>query len=102
MRSKQPSLEQPVCLGRKIITLVAFFQALPFGQVAEILFDLPGELVELFHIARFGEFGEGLQVDHADLGVFGGFFELFQQAVDLFQFALDFQCLGNGHLRRGR
>ena len=83
---QQPPLEQPIGLGRKLISLVALFQALAFGQVAEILLDLPGELVEFFDVARLGEFGERLQVDHADLGVFRGLFELLQQPIDLFQF----------------
>ena len=55
--------------------------------------------LEILHVALLGVFGQGLHVDHADLRGLGRFFKLLQQAVDLFQFLLDLDGLGDGHRR---
>ena len=44
-------------------------------------------------------FGELVQIDDADLRVLGRFFELLEQAIDGFEFFLDFNCLRHGHRR---
>ena len=54
------------------------------------------KLVELLDIARLGEFGQRLQVDHADLRRLRRLFELLQQPVDLFELLLDLQRLRDG------
>ena len=92
-------MEEPVGLGCEPIALRGLLQSLLLGQVAKVLLDHLGQLVELFHVARLGELGQGFHVDDADLGGLGRFFKLLQEAVDLFQLLLDFEGLRNGHRR---
>ena len=96
---QQPPLKQPIRPGRQLVSPGGPFQSLPLGQLADIFLDLPGQLVELFDVARLGIFGQLLHVDHADLSRLGRLFQLFQQPIDRFQLLLDFQRLGNGHGR---
>jgi len=51
------------------------------------------------HVARLGELGQRVQVDHGDLRGLAGLLQLPQQFVDFLQFLLDLQRLGNGQRR---
>ena len=75
------------------ITALAALQALLLGHVAQQFFDLPLHLRELVHVARLGELGQLVQIDHADLRILGRFFQLLEQPIDRFQFFFDFDRL---------
>jgi hypothetical protein len=68
---------------------------LALGHLSDDVSDLLADLLKGVQIAWLGVFGEGLHVDQADLSGFGRFVKLLEQLVDLLEFLLELDRLGD-------
>ncbi len=94
---QQLALEQAIGLWREPEAARFLLQALLLGHLAQVVLNLLLQRAELVDVARFGELGEQVHVDDADVGRLAGLFELLEQLVDLFQLFLDRQGLRHRH-----
>ncbi len=95
---QQLGLKQPIGVRRHLkAAAFAFLESLLLGHLPQIFLNLLLQGVELLHLPRFGELGQFLHVDDADLRRLGRLFQLLEQLVDRFQFVLDLQRFGNRH-----